>query len=139
MSSAYQKALDKGSGTCVLKHPRLAQIVDNAFHYHEGKTCFLGNRVIMPNHVHALVQPYPDHTLKEILKSIRRFTATTINRELKQGGRFWAREPFDHMVRSAHYFGRYQAYIWANPTRAKLREGPYLLVESSSRSPSAKI
>ncbi|MDF3131275.1 transposase [Kiritimatiellaeota bacterium B1221] len=130
MSSAYQRSLDKGSGACVLKIPEIAQIVESAMLFHQGKTCDLADRVVMPNHVHFLIQPYPTATLKEILKSIRRYSAREINRKLNQTGRFWSQEPFDHIVRSQRYFNRYQAYIRANPKRAKLRSGEYLLVEA---------
>jgi type I restriction enzyme R subunit len=127
LSSAYQKALDGGSGECLLQKPDLRRHVVGALEYHSGRTCQLSDYVVMPNHVHLLLQPFPEHSLREILRSIRKYSAGNIHKDLGRHGSFWAREPFDHMVRSRRYFERYRRYIRANPKRARLREGMYTL------------
>jgi len=127
LSAAYQKALDGGSGECLLQRPDLRRHVVGALEYHAGRTCQLAEYVVMPNHVHLLLQPFPENTLRKILGSIRKYSAGEIHKALGRHGSFWAREPFDHMVRSRRYFERYRQYIRANPGRARLREGMYTL------------
>lgn len=122
LSATYHRVLDGGSGECVLAKPEVRQNVVAALQYHAGTTCQMGGFVVMPNHVHVLLQPYEDESLKKILGSVRSFSAKQVNQELGRSGSFWAREPFDHMVRSRRHFERYQQYIRANPKRANLRE-----------------
>jgi len=127
LSSTYQRTMDKGSGECPLRRADLRAIVEQAMMYHADHTCLMGDFVIMPNHVHVLMQPRAEQTLKEILGSIRKYSAREINKILQRKGPFWAKEPFDHMVRSARHFRRYQQYIRANPARAKHASGMYTL------------
>jgi REP element-mobilizing transposase RayT len=126
-STTYHKALDRGAGACPFRDPANAGIVAEALLYHDANTCILADAVVMPNHVHVILQPNPERDLKSTLNSIRTYSARRINQRLNRQGRLWAHEPFDHMVRSRHHFHRYQAYIQANPARAKLREGEYWL------------
>jgi len=126
-SRLYQRALDRGSGECVLRKCQCAHIVSEALKFHGQRTCLLADYVVMPNHVHALIQPHPEITLKSILASVRSYSARMINQHLGTTGSFWAHEGFDHMVRSLHHFRRYQSYIRANPSRARLRDGQYIL------------
>lgn len=125
LSADYQRTLDGGSGECLLAKSNLRRHVVEALVYHADRTCHMADYVVMPNHVHMLLQPFADESLKKILGSIRSYSAREMNKELGRKGPFWAREPFDHMVRSRHHFQRYQQYIRANPRRAKLREGAY--------------
>ena len=131
-SAAYQKALDGGSGECLLARPDLRQHVIGAIGYHANQTCHLADGVVMPNHVHLLLQPFVGRTLKSILGSIRKYSAGNINTDLGRSGAFWAREPFDHMVRSRRYFERYRQYIRANPKRAKLPAHMYSFIGGGS-------
>ena len=129
LSGAYHRALDGGSGECVLARPECSEVVANALHFHDGKRYLLGDTVIMHNHVHVLLQPHEGQSLKNLLGSIRKYSAGEINRLLGRQGPFWAKEPFDHMVRSRRYFEHYRKYIRLNPVRAGLREGMYRLIE----------
>ena len=51
--------LDSGHGSCLLRNENASQIVSNALGYFDGKKYSLGEWVIMPNHVHFIITPYP--------------------------------------------------------------------------------
>ena len=87
----------------------------------------------MPNHVHALLTPIEDHELEDILQSIKGFTAREINQALKRNGGLWQRESYDHIVREAEQLQAYQQYIAANPSKANLRAGEYILSTAEYR------
>jgi hypothetical protein len=63
-----ERHLDQGAGECHLRRPEIAQIVSEALlHLHE-QHYVLDDWVVMPNHVHLILWPMPNHTLSEILK-----------------------------------------------------------------------
>ena len=51
-----QAWVDAGHGSCVLHHPEVAEMVQMSFLHFDGVRYRLLAWVIMPNHVHALVQ-----------------------------------------------------------------------------------
>lgn len=59
-------------------------------------------------------------------ESWKRWTATRINRELGQAGRFWQQDGFDHLVRSEEQFQHFRRYIAENPRKARLKAGEFL-------------
>src|SRR5947207_7442723 len=54
-SEEYLALLDKGFGECVLRRRELAEIVAQSLLHFDGDRYFLGDFVVMPNHVHLLV------------------------------------------------------------------------------------
>lgn len=86
----------------------------------------MGDFVVMPNHVHLLVQFLEAVDMQRQCESWKHFTATLINRELGRTGHFWQGESFDHLVRSPEQFEALRQYIAENPRQANLREGEYL-------------
>ena len=93
--------LDAGYGSCVLAQPKIFRLVESVLNLFDGQRYFLGEHVVMPNHVHALVQPLDDHRLDHILHSWKSFSAKQIVKMTGLPGRVWHRESFDHIVRSA--------------------------------------
>jgi len=77
----------------------------------------LGEFVVMPNHVHAIVAPISGHQLSRILHNWKSFTAHQFNRVLTSRGRIWHRESFDHIVRSAEHLAKFEAYIRNNANK----------------------
>jgi REP element-mobilizing transposase RayT len=75
--------------------------------------------VVMPNHVHMLVNPSVG--LPKLTKSLKGITARRANTMLGISGRpFWQEESYDHMVRDEQGFLRIRNYIEENPVRAWL-------------------
>lgn len=109
------KWLDAGYGCCALKRPDLRAIVTKAFSFFEGDRYALHALVVMPNHVHVLLTPIGDNDVIKSIGSIKSFTASQINKLLKTNGRFWQRDCFDRIIRSADDFQAKLNYIIHNP------------------------
>src|SRR5213082_1187698 len=122
-----EKWLDRGHGECHLRNQRLAAIVANALRHFDRERYRLDAFVVMPNHVHVLVQPKSGHSLSEILHSWKSFSAHSINKALHRKGDFWMEESYDRMVRDFEELERYRDYIKENPVAAKLGEGEFIL------------
>jgi len=118
--------LDEGHGECLLRQPRFSQVVAEALHFFDEDRYVLGDFVVMPNHVHLLVQfPGPAQMRKQC-RSWKRFTAIQINRQLSRSGHIWQGESFDHLVRSAEQFAFLRKYIADNPIKARLQPDEYI-------------
>jgi REP element-mobilizing transposase RayT len=120
-SDKVERFLDAGYGECWLREDSVADCVSSAI------TCFDGDRYklyawcIMPNHVHAVVQPNGNNTLEKIVHSWKSFTANKANSIVGRKGSFWQVEYFDHLIRSPQDFISTIEYVWLNPERAGLR------------------
>ena len=130
-TAKFHAWLDAGEGACWLRQPEYAQIVAGALAFFDGERYALDDFVVMPNHLHVLVTPAPDHALSDIVRSWKTFTARQINGLLGRAGAFWQAETYDHIVRSEEQLAHYRRYIADNPVKAKLREGEYLVGGSS--------
>ncbi len=108
-----------------LSDPRVAKIVADALGYGEDKLNHLYKLiawVIMPNHVHILIDP--SAPLARINKSIKNFTARQANQILGLTGPFWQQEGYDHWLRTEDEFEKTIRYIEANPVAANLCTKP---------------
>lgn len=75
----------------------------------------------MPNHVHLLLQPFPEYSLSKILHSLKSYTAQKINGELNREGRLWQEESYDRIVRGPEEFSHFKEYIRRNPEVAQVK------------------
>ena len=80
--------------------------------------------VIMPNHVHVLIEVADGWSLSRILHGWRSFTANEANKILGRTGRFWMEEYFDRYIRDERHFLNVQSYIRMNPVKAGLVADP---------------
>src|SRR5712692_395759 len=79
--------------------------------------------VVMPNHVHVLLEPRLP--VARITRGIKGVSARDANAALDRIGRpFWQDESFDHWVRSGEEMDRIRSYIEKNPVRAGLVKRP---------------
>jgi len=65
--------LDQGHGSCYLKQPRVAKIVQDAILFLDKEKYLLSAWVVMPNHVHLITTPLPGKTLAGIMQSLKSF------------------------------------------------------------------
>lgn len=112
--------LDSGYGACSLREERIAQLVESALLAFDGKRYRLLAWVVMPNHVHVLIETLPNFRLPDIVHSWKSFTSNQINQMLGQRGRFWQAEYFDRYIRDETHLERVRAYIHENPVKAQL-------------------
>jgi carbamoylphosphate synthase large subunit/REP element-mobilizing transposase RayT len=118
---------DQGHGACLFKQSEIATAVADALRYFDGERYVLDSWVIMPNHVHVLVQPMGGFSLSAILHSWKSFTAKAINRIKGTKGDLWQDENYDRIVRDFDELQGYREYIARNPEEAKLTQGQFMI------------
>ena len=130
---AFMSCLDRGHGACPMARPEVAAIVAEALRHLAGVKYGLGDFVVMPNHVHALLVPLGGWTLSQILRDLKRFTARRINELLGRTGQFWQHDGYNRIVRTPHRLAEIERYIADNPK--KLRPGTFLLSSGCGSTP----
>ena len=133
MRRRVEAYLDQGHGSCFLKDPKIAAMVQDALLFHDQKKYRLTAWVVMPNHGHMLCTPRSGYNLAQIMHSIKSFTASDANKVLRRAGHFWQKEYFDRYIRNARHFAKVVAYIENNPVKANLCEKPEDWPFSSAR------
>ena len=119
--------LDQGHGSCLLRDSRVAEVAAQALRFFDGQRYHLDTFVIMPNHVHVLVQPLTGFSVNKIIHSWKSYTARQINKLFGRSGTVWMQESFDRIVRDWDALLRCRAYIARNPEKARLRSGEFVL------------
>ena len=127
--------LDAGHGSCALAKPSVRELVQECLLRFEGARLRLHAGVVMPNHVHLLMEPLGGNTLSQLMKGIKGASARQINLLTGASGQFWMDESFDHIVRSEAQYEHFAAYIRENPVRAGLREDEYWHYTSGAARP----
>ncbi len=111
-----------------LSPPERTVVLDSLRHW-EGLKWKVFTAVVLPDHVHALVQPLPHpgggvYHLKEILHSVKSFTSYRIMKLRGPKGSLWQDESYDRIVRDEAEFLEKWNYIRNNPLKAGLIELP---------------
>src|SRR5579862_5497801 len=75
VSERTERYLDAGYGSCLLREEGFAKICARALQFFESERYHLHAWCVMPNHVHAIVQPRAGHELATILHSWKSFTS----------------------------------------------------------------
>ena len=119
-----ERHLDQGEGARYLQEPQIADIVETALYYFDEERYQLLSWVIMPNHVHLLLTPQSGHSLTEILRSLKSYTAHKANKVLERTGKFWFEDYFDRYIRDADHYATVVRYIENNPVKAGLCHAP---------------
>jgi REP element-mobilizing transposase RayT len=123
---ALDREMDKAAfGPVWLRDPRVAKVVADAILHGESGRQFYQLRawVIMPNHVHVLLQPHTP--LPVITRWLKGSTARQANLILNRTGEaFWQDESFDHRVRNDFELDRIVRYVEHNPVSAGLAYAP---------------
>jgi RecG-like helicase/REP element-mobilizing transposase RayT len=105
--------------------PQARTIVLDAWRHFHNARYELFAICVMPDHVHALFQPWPKNelsheettfwSLAELMRSLKSFTAREINRAEGKNGPVWEKETFDRYVRSDRDLAEKFHYILRNP------------------------
>jgi REP element-mobilizing transposase RayT len=93
-----ERWLDRGDGECLLKKPDVSAIVVDSLRHFDFQRYVIDAFVIMPNHVHVLVQPAKGQSLSDILHSWKSFSGKAINRLLGRTEPVWQEENYDRIV-----------------------------------------
>lgn len=123
---ATEAQLDKAlNGPLWLKEPGVAKCVIDALQRTASELNFfrLHAYVVMPNHVHILLEP--NVPLSRITHRVKGTSGRAANQILgREGKRFWQDESFDHWVRNGAELLRIKSYIEQNPVKAGLVKSP---------------
>jgi predicted solute-binding protein/REP element-mobilizing transposase RayT len=119
--------LDQGHGSCLLRDSKAAEVVAQALRFFEEQRYCLDAFVVMPNHVHVVIKPLIGFHLFDIVRSWKTYTARQINKLLGRSGAVWMQESFDRIIRDWDALVRCRAYVAKNPTKARLRNGEFIL------------
>ena len=111
--------LDRGLGECWLRQPAIAALAENALRFFDGQRYALGAWVIMPNHLHLLLDVW-ETPLSELVKSWKDFVAREGNKLLGRRGTFWEREYLDTLIADEEHRQTAVRYIESNPVKAGL-------------------
>jgi REP element-mobilizing transposase RayT len=112
--------LDRGHGSCALRDPVLAALVEDALLCFDGQRCRVLAWVVMPNHVHVLVEVFQGWPLRSLMKSWKSYTARAINSRLGHRGAVWQADYFDRFIRDDAHLRSEIDYIEENPVKAGL-------------------
>ena len=105
---------NRGS-TELLDDNRARRILDSAKFYHDSKKWWVSLILVMPDHLHMLVQFPPETEMNNLIKSWKRFLA-------RETGVTWQKGFFEHRIRSDESLRKKADYIRNNPLRAGLVE-----------------
>jgi putative transposase len=123
-----------------LDNTLVAEAIQENLFFHANKSYRLWAFVVMPNHVHALVEPIkqlgqhaelvPDSS--QIVHSLKSFTAHRANEILNRKGVFWETATYEQWIRDAAEFSRTIEYIERNPVKARFVSSPKKWLWSSA-------
>lgn len=119
-SKRIEQYLDQGYGSCWLKQPEIAALVESSLLHTDGQQYRLLAWCIMPNHVHVLIETLPVYPVSTIVQAWKSYTSRHINRQLGRTGTVWMRDYFDRYIRDDHHLAAVIAYIHNNPVKAGL-------------------
>jgi putative transposase len=97
--------------------------------YDHGTKMNLHFGIVMPDHVHLILQP-KEHTpkcwfdLSEILQGIKSVSSRNVNRHQNTKGVLWQDESFDRIIRDEAEYLEKLNYIYWNPVKAGLVAKP---------------
>ncbi len=115
-NKTIESKLHQGHGKCLFYAEPLAKIVSDAIHFFDDDRFELLAWCVMPNHVHLVLKPINGHLLKEILHSIKSFTAKEINKATGKTGVVWKKEYYDHLIRDGEDLINQISYTLNNPS-----------------------
>ena len=114
-TARVENLMDAGYGRCVMRHPECRGIVEQSMRHDDRLKYELGEFVIMPNHVHALVRMLPGNELADTIKAWKSVSARRMGKQLGRPGSYWMAEYFDHAARDDQSVKRFVEYIQKNP------------------------
>ena len=112
--------LDRGTGRCWLRDPRIAMLVDQALRFYESKLYLLHAWTIMPNHVHVALRLLGNFDLGRSLGRVKGYSGHEANKVLGLQGLFWQEESYDSLIHDQHQLSRAIRYVAMNPVNAGL-------------------
>lgn len=114
--------MDMGYGECQLKNPDVRKIIEEAFRSIHDKMALVHAYVIMPNHIHVVLETKEELKIQEVMHILKGNTALKINRLLQREGYVWQREYYDRIIRNQTHYENAIRYIINNPHHCRYNE-----------------
>jgi putative transposase len=111
--------LDRGRGDCWLAQKGVAVIVEEILLEANGHDYQLQAWVIMPNHIHIVVDVW-EVPLGKLIGGWKGKSSRTANDVLGRRGKFWQEDYYDTLIREAAHLKKALQYTERNPTKAFL-------------------
>lgn len=111
--------LDRGHGRCLLRQPEAADLVERVLLQENGHDYRLLAWVIMPNHVHLVVEIW-DIPLAKLIGGWKGVSARKANTLQGSRGKFWLEDYYDTLIRDEAHLKRAVRYTEQNPVKAFL-------------------
>lgn len=111
--------LDRGHGACWLRRPDVAAVVEKILLETDGRNYRMEAWVIMPNHVHLVVDVW-DMPLVKLINGWKGKSSREANKLLGRRGAFWQEDYYDTLIRDAAHLKRVIRYTEQNPAKAFL-------------------
>jgi putative transposase len=115
-----ERELDLSLGACWLGRSEIASFVESALLYFDSQRYRMLAWCPMPNHVHVVIEMVEGHSLSDIVRSWKSFTAGKANAQLGRTGRFWHSDYFDSFMRNEEHLNQTVDYVEQNPVKAGL-------------------
>ena len=120
--------LDRGHGECWLRQRKMAELVERVLLEADGHDYRLQAWVIMPNHVHLVVDVW-EVPLAKLMSGWKGKSSRLANVLLCRSGKFWQEDYYDTLIRDEPHLKRAVRYTEQNPMKAFLakaaREWPW--------------
>jgi putative DNA methylase len=123
-SRSIETCIDRGRGSCILADTAYAKIVQSVLAHFDGERYRLLAWVIMPNHVHIVVEQIPGYRLGDVVRSWKNYSARWINALGNKSGAVWAPDYFDRFIRNEDHLANAIQYVEDNPVKAGLVRNP---------------
>ncbi len=113
---------DQGHGSCILREPSCAMIVQEALIFLHDKRFELIAWVIIPNHVHFLARFGEGQSLSKGMHSLKSYTSNELGKLHPEVRPIWQQESFDRYIRGEEHYQWVVNYIHNNPVIANYCE-----------------
>lgn len=114
-----EERLDRGHGECWLRRCDVAQSVERILLEADGRDYRLQAWVVMPNHVHLVVD-IRDIALAKLINGWKGKSSREANKLLGRRGAFWQEDYYDTLIRDEAHLKRAIRHTEQNPAKAFL-------------------
>lgn len=120
--------LDRSHGECWLRQHGVAELVERTLLEANGHDYRIQAWVLMPNHIHLVVDVW-DKPLAKLINIWKGRSSREANKFLGRKGEFWQEDYYDTLIRDEAHLKRAVRYTEQNPAKAFLaksaREWPW--------------
>ena len=81
--------------------------------------------IVMPDHSHIIIKPFPEYSLDRIMKGIKGASARKINIQRNSKGSIWQDESFDRIIRDQKELEDKILYMFNNPIKKGLTDNTF--------------